>query len=296
MTHTNSSSRSIPIVLATIVAAFGVTATAQPTPIRIGIAKSFLIDQPKGITDIAADEFKANVRRIIGLDNAIQYSSDAAEIADKLNGKQLDFGLLHAHEFVWAKKKHPDLRPLVIAEGKLPFRVCVIVRKDSPAKTMADLRGKKLDMPLGAKEPCRVFLAKYCTDKETKSAAQFFGAIEKSPAPNEALDNVARGKVQAAIIDTANLAFYQEVRGPVFEKNLRILVQSEVFPPAVIVYKPGVVDQAVVDQFKSGLLKAHTTADGRDLMKSWDMTAFEPASKDYDQRLGELLKSYPAPE
>ena len=65
-----------------------------------------------------------------------------------------------------------------------------MVRKDSPAKTFADLRGKKVDMPAGTREHCRLFLQKYC--KEDKGINTFFGSIEKSASAKEALDNVAR--------------------------------------------------------------------------------------------------------
>src|SRR5471030_8242 len=122
-----------------------------------------------------------------------------------------------------------------------------MVHKNSPLKTLADLRGKKIDMPTGTKEHCRLFLQRAC--KEDKGIAAFFGAIEKSASPKEALDNVARGKVQATVIDTASLEFQKEVRGPFIEQNLRVLQRSEVFPPAVVVYKPGALDQKTVDQF-----------------------------------------------
>jgi ABC-type phosphate/phosphonate transport system substrate-binding protein len=148
-------------------------------------------------------------------------------------------------------------------------------------------------MPIGTKEPCRVFLAKYCTDADHKDLAAFFNSIEKSAAPNDALDNVARGKAQAAIIDSAALEFYKEVRGPVFAKNLRVLMQSDDFPPAVIVYRPGTLDEATIGQFRDGLLKAHANVDGRAMMKSWRIEAFELVGKDYDKRLADVLKAYP---
>src|SRR5438067_3982040 len=40
-------------------------------------------------------------------------------------------------------------------------------------------------------------------------------------------------------IDTIWLDFYREVKGPVFEKNLKVLQKSEMIPPAVVVYKQG---------------------------------------------------------
>jgi hypothetical protein len=86
------------------------------------------------------------------------------------------------------------------------------------------------------------------------------------------------------------------VRGPVFEKNLRILEQSGDFPPAVLAYQQGAVDAKILDQFKTGLLKAHTIPDGMDMMKSWNVEAFAVAPKDYAKSVAELLKTYPSPD
>ena len=110
-----------------------------------------------------------------------------------------------------------------------------------------------------------------------------------------ALDEVARGKAQATIVDTGSLEFYKEVKAAVFAKNLRILQQSDVFPPAVIVIKKGAIDEATVKRFRDGLLKAHTNPAGRDLMKSWNMDAFELIPADYAASLEAVLKKYPSP-
>jgi ABC-type phosphate/phosphonate transport system substrate-binding protein len=290
MTQSSLARCAIAILIAALPSA---AAHSQAKPIRIGIAKTFLVDQPKSIAEIAEDDFKDVLKKTTGLDGELASKYGAAEIADKLDAKQLDFGIIHGHEYAWLQKKHPDLRALLMAASKQPERAYVIVHQNCPAKTIADLRGKPLDMPIGTKEPCRVFLEKYCLDAKHKDLAAFFSAIEKSPAPNDALDNVARGKVQAAIIDAMALEFYKEVRGPVFAKNLRVLQQSDAFPPAVILYKPGTLDQATLNQFRDGLLKAHTNTDGRAMMKSWCIEAFEPVGKDYDKRLAEVLKAYP---
>ena len=195
------------------------------------------------------------------------------------------------------QKKLPDLRPLVIAaDNHHVERAYVVVHKNSPAKTLADLKGKKLDIPVGTKAHCRVYLEKHCpTDKASKGLAAFFWSIEKSATPMDALDDVACDKVQATVVDTVALEFYKEVKGPVFTKHLRILQQSEPFPPAVIVYKQGTLDETTLNEFRDGMLKAHSTDKGRAMMKRWNMDAFEPIPKDYAKSLANLLKRYPAP-
>lgn len=271
----------------------GAEASNQPKPIRIGMAKTFLDGQPKAFTEIAADDFKDVLKKTTGLDGELNPKHNAFDVAEKLDAKQLDFGIFHAHEFAWVQKKYSELTPLLIAADKKQVeRAYLIVHKTSGAKTIADLNGKKLDMPTGTKESCRVFLRKLCADKEP---ATFFGSIEKAANQTDALDNVARDKAQATVVDAHALAFYKEVKPAVFEKNLTVLQESDVFPPAVIVYRQGGVAEATLKQFRDGLLKAHTIAEGRDMMKSWSIDAFELTPKDFAKRLADVLKVYPAP-
>jgi ABC-type phosphate/phosphonate transport system substrate-binding protein len=269
----------------------------QGKPIQIGMVNTLLAEQPKSLIEIATDDFKTVLKKATGFDGEVVSRFGVFELAEKLDNKQVDFAVFHAHEFAWVRQKHPQLQPLVIAVDKQhTARAYLIVRKNSDAKTIADLRGKKLDMPVGTKEPCRMFLRKLCAAVEPKGPAALFGSIAKSETRNDALDQVARDKAQATIVDMHTLEFYKEVKGAVFEKNLRVLQESEEFPAAVIAYKPGALDAKTLEQFRDGLLKAHTIREGREMMKAWNVDALELPPKSYNQSLAEILKAYPAPE
>ncbi len=272
------------------------SAGKKPEPVKIGLAKTFLLDQPKSVTGVAEDDFKDVMKKSTALDGELDSKSSAIEIADRLASKKIDIGIFHGHEFAWAAKKHPVLQPLLIALNKQhPEQAFVIVHMKNPAKTIADLRGKKIDIALGTKEPCRLFLDKITSDAQAKNAAAFFGGIEKSNSIIDALDNVAREKVQAAVIDSVSLAHYKDVRGPVYEKNLRVLTQSEVFPPTIVAFVPGKLDDATVKQFRDGLLKAHKVPEGREMMGHWKIESFDPVPADLSKSLERSLKTYPGP-
>lgn len=283
-------------VLLVVLSLAGVNASHQTKPIQIGMAKSFVAERPKSQVDIATDEFKDVMKKTTGLDGELTSKFGAFDVADKLKNKQLDLGIFHAHELAWVQKKHPELQPLLIAAGKhRGERAYLIVHKTNSAKSIAELRGKKLDLSNDVAEHGRLYVEKLCAESAKLAPALFFGSITKSPSQSDALDAVARGNADATVVDTARLEFYKEIKGPVFAKNLRILQESETFPPAVIVSLKGGLDEATVKQFREGLLKAHTTAAGRDMMKTWNIEAFEPIPDDYANRLAELLKAYPVP-
>ncbi len=266
----------------------------KTTSVKIGFAKTFLVDQPKSIADVATEDFMDVLKKTTALEGNLDSKLGAIEIADHLMSKKFDFGIFHGHEFAWAKKKHPELQPLLIALNKQTAeRAFVIVHVNNPAKTFADIRGKKIDIAQGTKEPCRVFLDMLCRGAQAKNTTAFFGAIERSNSIITALDAVAREKVQAAVIDSVNLAHYKDVRGPVFEKNLRVLAQSGIFPPAAVAYLPGKVDDAIVKQFRDGLLSAHKVAAGREMMQHWRIDAFDLVPSDYAKGLESVLKDHP---
>jgi ABC-type phosphate/phosphonate transport system substrate-binding protein len=272
-------------------------ASDKSKALQVGVAKSFFTDRPKSYVDIASDEFKDVMKKTTGLNGEFVIKDGPLRVAEKLDAKQIDLGVLHAFEFAWVQKKHPDLAPLLIAVTKNHVeRAYVVVRKNNPAKTIGDLSGKKIDIAVDAKEHCRLFVGKRCMDAAKKEARAFFASIEKSASQVTALDDVSLDKVQATVIDTAGLEFYKEIKGPVFAKNLKVLEQSEAFPPAVIVYKKGGIAEATLMRFRDGLLKAHMSELGRDMMKTWNIDAFAPIPKDYAKSLADVLKAYPLPD
>ena len=268
----------------------------EPRAIHIALAKSFLNEQPKAVQQIAADDLQTLIKKTTGLAGDLTTKLTAADIAAKLDEKKIDFGIFHAYEFAWAQKKNPKLEPLLIATDNLRVdRAYLIVNQKNPAKAFADLRGKKVDLPVGIKDQCLVFLDQLCRDQKAKAPADFFSAIEKSASNKAALDAVAAGTVDATVIDRNGLDFYKEVRGPVFDKHLRVSTESADFPPAVIAYKPGDLNARTVEQFKAGLLKAHTMPEDREIMKTWHIHQFEAVPKDYAKQLADVLKAYPPP-
>jgi ABC-type phosphate/phosphonate transport system substrate-binding protein len=280
-----------------LIAHSDVSAQEKQKPLRLSIAKTFARDQSQVFADLVVSEFKIVVKDTTGLDGDAAIKFDPAELAAKLNNRELDFGIVHAHEFAWVQKKYPDLQPLLIAATKnADKRVCLIVPEDSPAKSFADLRGKKIDWPRGTKEYCRIHVHKLCADRGEADPKKYFGTIAKSATQFDALDEVARRKADATVIDTIWLDSYKDFKGPVFAKHLRILERSSVVPPAVVLYKKGALPQATIDKVHDGLRKAHTTARGRLLLMLWHIDSFEAVPKDYAKSLSEVLKEYPAPE
>jgi ABC-type phosphate/phosphonate transport system substrate-binding protein len=265
-------------------------------PLKFAAVKSFFHDRAKAFVDVTTTDFKEMLKKTTGLDGELISKYDLPEAVALLEKKQLDMVILHGIEYAWIQKKHPDLEPLLIAVNKhRDEKAYLIVNKNGPVKSVADLRGKTLAMPEGTKLACRMYLQRICRESAKQDPGAFFDKTVKYSSAIEALDDLCRDKVQAAIVDTIDLKFYQEVKEPTFNKNLKVLVESKSFPPAVVLCKKGGLEQNTIAQFRIGLLQAHKSAEGKELLDQWKISTFEEVPKDYIQNLGEVLKTYPAP-
>jgi ABC-type phosphate/phosphonate transport system substrate-binding protein len=172
----------------------------------------------------------------------------------------------------------------------------VIVHKDSPAKALTDLRGKTFDLPFGTKEHCRIFVRQNCKDNAQNDLNAFFGKIVKSTSCIDALDDVCRSKSDAIVVDTIALNFYRDIKGPFFDKNLRILAEHKRFPSPVIVYCKGGMDDATVAKISDGMTSAQKNPKCKEMLDLWQIDGFQPIPKTYMTELAEVLKAYPMPE
>lgn len=294
------------LVAPILLAALGFTlarpadSTAQaPASLQIGMVKTFFHGVPDYLVKIVTDPFGGMMKKATGLGGKLDVNDGMNEVAAKLDSGKLQLGVFHGHELAWAQQKHPKLKPLMLAVNE-HREVCayVVVRQDHPAKSLADLRGKLFDVPERCKEHCRLFLERNCTDNNgCCELKKYFGKVHASKDEYEALDNVAKRQCEAVIVDTIVLEFYKSVKKAVYEKNLRILARSEpAFPAAVIAYKEGAIEPATLKKLTDGLLRAHEINDCRDLMGMWNIAAFEPIPKDYQNRLDTIRKTYPMAE
>jgi ABC-type phosphate/phosphonate transport system substrate-binding protein len=274
------------------------TASAQPPkaaqPLKIGMVKTFFHDLPDVVVKIVTEPFGELMKQTTGLDGTLSIGEDAFGAAAQLDANQLQFGVFHGHEFAWVQQKYPHLKPLmVVANRQHDVRAFVVVQKNNPAEKWADLRGKIIDMPAQTKEHCRIYLGRHCGDNAQNDPKAFFAKVARSESFVDALDEVCKGKAQAAVVDSITLAFYKDIKGPCFAKNLRVFKQSDAFPPAVIIYKQGALPAATVKQFCDGLLKAHKNSVGADMMKMWSIDGFELPPADFPKMLVDSLKEYP---
>jgi ABC-type phosphate/phosphonate transport system substrate-binding protein len=281
----------------------GGSAHAQE-PVRIGIVKSIFGERSEKDVQAEAMLFKQIMEDQTKRQGESQAISDVWNVAEQLAAGKLQFGVCHGFELAWAKTKFPHLQPLVVAVNKQPYvQAVIVVKADDASPDVKALAGKTLARAKRWKAFCKLFLQSQIGD------GPFFGKVlgadpfkdrnglERDMTDEDALDAVVEGQAHAALLDSVALAWYQENKPGAF-KRLKVLARSPEFPPTVIFFMGGKVDQATQDLYTQALLAIHQAPDyrGKNLLTAWRFSHFDRVPADYDKKLGESAKAFPPKE
>ncbi len=268
------------------------TRASAADPIKIGMVQSMFRDVQPAVIYAVARPFRTLMERQTGLSGDFDICPDCVAMAKKLNDRKLEVGVLHGHEFAWIKSKYPELEPITIAQPQGGVvQAMIVVSADSEIKSPAELEGETLLIPRGSKGHVFVYLDKIRAGLP-KTALK---TVPKNGlTPEEALNAVSNGEHAAVIVDAANFSSYAELQ-PGAAKRLRILAQSERFPPSVLLTRKGALAAATLDKLRDGLTTAHKTATYKPLLMMWNLKGFDSVPGDYNAQLDLCLKNYPMP-
>ncbi len=267
---------------------------AAPPGLRIGLPGTFFRDVSETKAQAMMQPFKVLLMAQTGFTGQVVVAPNPEALGQELKDGNLQLGVFHGFEFAWARQKHPELKPLIIALNQLhQIHANLLVRQDCKAEALADLEGKTLSMPKGGRAHCHLFVDRRCQDCGGK-AERFFSQVKAAADVEDAVDEVVDGKADATVIDDIQLEWYKR-RSPGRFAKLKVLQQSEPFPPSVIAYNPSTVQESVLRRFQDGMLTANKERSGQTLLAMCRLTGFETVPADYEQALAAILKAYPPP-
>jgi ABC-type phosphate/phosphonate transport system substrate-binding protein len=262
--------------------------------VRIGLISSLFSDVPVATVMGMMQPLSALMEAQTGVSGELVACGDVDNLGQQLLDDKVQLGVFHGIEFGWARQKNPELRALVIAVNQqCTMRAHLVVRADSKITGLADVQDKTLALPQQTREHCHLFLRRRCLEYK-KEPATFFSKITKPGNVEDGLDDVVDGIVHACVVDGMSLDCYKRRKPGRFAK-LKIALSSENFPAAVVVFRPGILDEGTLNRFRDGLINANRTVVGRQLMTLWKLTGFEQVPQDYEQTLTEIVKAYPSP-
>ena len=283
--------RRLLILVAGLLTAGG--ALAQPAGgVRIGMVQGMFRDVNPAVVQAMSRPLRELISRQSGLTGDVQILPDAFALNDAMTAGRFEMGVFHGFEFAWVRERNPNLVPFAVTvpPGRW-LRTLVVVRADSKLSCLADLKDEPVLVPRGSKAHVHLYL-----ERARLKLPAAVATPKHKPAltAEEALDQVVTGDAPAAAIDAANLTGYQNIQ-PGAARQLRVLCQSERFPPTVLAYNKATADPAAVEQVRRLLLNANQTPAGKPLMMLWSLQGFEDVPADFDATLKAVRAAYPPP-
>ena len=282
----------LPSALVVLGALAGAGRAGESAAVRIGIPRCVFPEVPTALLPFANQPFKDLLKTQTGIDCEVENDDDGMKVARDIDAGKTQLGVFLGHEFAWARQKFPDLEPIVVAVQKpREVKAFILVRHDSKAATLADLKAAKLVVPGGTREHSRLFLAKRRADD---MAGGPVSPVGKADTVQDAINKVIDGDADFTVTDQGSWAYFQRIY-PGRAQNLKVLAESEVFPQTVVAYHKGSLTDAVVKKFRDGLLTAHESAQGLKSMVKIRVEKFAPVPATYFTTLADIMKVYPAP-
>jgi ABC-type phosphate/phosphonate transport system substrate-binding protein len=208
--------------------------------------------------------------------------------AAEMKADRIQMAVVHGWEYAWLQEQCPDVEPLLVAINDVTTqKVHVLVAKDNPAKTIADLKGQSLAVARRLPNFVKFYLERLATEP----GEEFFAKqVEKDT--DAGIEAVIEGKAKATAVSTSALNVYKN-RKPVRAERFRILQESATFPPPVLAYRKGKVKEDTLKRFRDAMLKAHESTEGRQTMTLWRLSSFQPVPNNYQQLVQDIRKEYP---
>lgn len=264
---------------------------AEPASVKIGLPENMFHGVPAAVVGPASRPFQTMFEKQTGLKGTIAVEKDYASIADKLRSGTLDIAVFHGYEYAWVRQHH-ELVPLLTTVPSKKLQACLVVNANSKAKGACDLKGDCIAVPGTTKAYCRIYLERLKSNLPEGSCGT---AKPDTKSIEEVLDAIAGGSCEAALVDTASLAAYQNNK-PGVGAQLKVLAQSDPFPPAVIVYRKDAFTAQTATKVRNSLIRGVEKPEGRLLTGLWKLKGFAEPTTEYQKELDECLKAFPAPK
>lgn len=272
----------------------GSLAAEDTNTVKVGVSQSLFPGKKGKDLTKAADPFRDLFRTTAGLTGTV-VGAEGADLSAQLKKDDINVAVFQGIEYAWALQDNPKLQPIVLCVNESrALKAYLFVRDKSAIKKPADLEGKTLALERETREHCMVFLRQAVIGNGT-APSKFFSKISRTEDVEAALDDVADGKVAAAVVDGLAWGSYRKAK-PGVAKRLRALAESEPFPCSIFACQSGRFSDAWVKKVRDGLIGARRTQKNRDLLQQLRLTGFEAPGPEYDKLVAAVVKAYPPPK
>ncbi|HSN14939.1 MAG TPA: phosphate/phosphite/phosphonate ABC transporter substrate-binding protein [Anaeromyxobacteraceae bacterium] len=266
------------LLLAALLSPSAAGATSPAPPLRIGIGA--MISPVE--TFKYYDAMLAYVGRQLGRKVEMVRYTTYDEMDAALERLDLDFAFICSGPYVRDHAKFgAELLAAPQAHGAAFYYSYLLVPKESPARSLADLRGKRFAFTDPKSNTGRL-VPTFLVVKETGlSPEAFFGSVKFTWSHDRSIDEVNAGQVDGASVDSL-IYDYLAKRTPARVRNVRILAKSIPYgiPPVV---STRAADPRVKARLRDVVLGMHQDPEGRRILEGIGIDRFiVPKDSDYD--------------
>lgn len=208
--------------------------------------------------------FLAYLERATGLRFKLHFSGDVP-IAEELGEGTVDFAAIGATSYILARERHQAI-PLVRglnALDKAEYQSKIVVRVDSPIRTLSALRGRRF--AFGNVDSTQGHLIPRILLSQAGLTLEDLGSYVYTGSHRNCADTVVSGKADACGMQDT-LADLLVAQG-----RLRVLVTSDYFPSSGIAASPRTAPQAI-EKVRQALLAFDPTGKHRAGLYNWEQT------------------------
>jgi ABC-type phosphate/phosphonate transport system substrate-binding protein len=256
--------------------------------VRIGVVATLSPGTPTALLSIAMRPLRSFLEEQTGAAGEVVRGGDAFDLARSLRDGAVQVAIFHGHEFAWAKAKQPTLEPVVVCINPLrSVRACLV----ASTRFGGNLQGQTVALPRDSREQCRLYFERRCVPAGT-DATVFYKRVARPAEAGDALDEVANGRAQVALVDAVGWDRYQRAN-PARARQLKLIYQSEEFPPGVLAYDTTRFAAAEAKKIREALVTAKDHPRGRQSLQVLKLAAFEAPGADLAASLEAIAKAYP---
>ncbi len=179
-------------------------------------------------------------------------------------------------------KFEPIAAPIIKGYGKPKFQVYIIASKDSPIKTLAEMKGKSVDFadPLST----TTLYASSLLQGENTTIRSFFGRSIYSGSHDMTIELVANKMVDIGFID-GHIWDYNNTVDPVLISKTKVIQRSQDFTIPPVVVRKG-MPESLKQKIRQILLTMHKDSEGGEILRQLHIEKFvDIRERDYEDVL-----------
>ncbi len=226
-------------------------------------------------------EFLDYIARQIGQPVHYVDAENYDDINQKLRRSEIDAGFVCSGPYVDGKKQFGlELVAAPRAYGKTVYYAYIIVPKNSPAKSMDDLKGKRFAFTDPLSNTGKL-VPEFMLKQKGYTPEQFFSKISYSGSHDKSISAINQGLIDGASVDSLIWEYANRTNPELTSKTI-IIQKSEPYGIPPFVVRPG-VDPAIKLKLKEILLNAHVSVTGKAILDKMMIERFEDIDdKAYD--------------